>query len=82
MNSYFQLSIKNPTGAPGLVLKFSNLSVENIRGGMRLCNKATRQVVVVWDEELQAVTRIGGGATPVTALLVHHLLEQKFSPEN
>lgn len=82
MNGHFQLSIRSPTGAPGLVLEFSDLSVESVRGGMKLLHKRSGKTAVLRDDELQAVVCVGGGPTPLSALLIRYLLEQKFGPES
>lgn len=63
-------------------LDFDHLWVEEVRGGLRLKDRKTGQVALVWDDEITAVVQEGNGATPLSAFLVCQLIQQKFLPPN
>lgn len=59
-----------------------DLHVITIDHGLRMYDVETGECADLYDVELGAVARVGGGATPLTALLVSHLIDQKFGGEN
>lgn len=58
------------------------LLVTPIPGGLRLFDPETGTYAELWDVELEAVAKVGDGPTPLTAILVSHLIDQKFSQES
>ena len=79
MRGNLRLSIGN--GEKRLCLDY-DLLVEDVSGGVRVIDRESGESAVLWDEELRAVARIGGGPTPMTAVLVSELINQKFLPAN
>jgi len=58
------------------------LLVEKIPGGMHLLDVTTSRTAEVYDCQLMCATQAGGGWKLLTALLVHHVIEQAFLPPN
>jgi hypothetical protein len=80
MKGTLQLAIGGKGRNP-MLLEY-DLGVSVINGGLRLFDQATGEYAELWDVELEAVTKVGNGPTPLTALLVSFLIEQKFEIEN
>ena len=40
------------------------------------------KVAIVWDETLESLIDLGGGPTPVTALLLHQLFDTVFDVDS
>jgi hypothetical protein len=59
-----------------------DLLVEEVSGGLRLFDQETGESALLWDKELEAVAKVGDGPTPLTAVLVSFLLDEKFGYEN
>jgi hypothetical protein len=68
-------------GRPPMHLEY-DLLVENVPGGLRLHDRETGETALLWDVELEAVAKVGDGPTPLTALLVSFLLDEKFGYES
>jgi hypothetical protein len=64
-----------------LVLEY-DLLTEAIPDGLRLVDKETGDVALLWDAEINAAVLAGGGPTTETALLMRHLIDQKFDLES
>lgn len=82
MTGTLQLRIGQPGFTRVMHLDFDHLLVEEVRGGMRLKDRKTGQVALVWDDEITAAVKAGNGATPLSAFIVCQLLQQKFLPAN
>ena len=80
MRGTLRLSIGGKGEQP-LVMEY-DLLVEPVPGGMRLFDRDTGQYAVLYDVELRNVAQTGDGATPATALMVSHLIDQKFGFDN
>ena len=79
MASRFKITIGN---AAGIHIKlFYDVESERIDGGARLTDKEGVSGVLM-DAEVQMCAYVGLGPTPVTAVLMSHLVESKFHPAN
>ncbi len=59
-----------------------DLLVEEIPGGFVLQDRESYEEAVLWDVEVAEVVKVGGGPTPLTAVLLAHLIDEKFGYEN
>jgi len=80
MKGTFRLSIGGKGRRP-ILLQY-DLLVTPIPKGVRLFDRETGDYAVVWDVELELAAKVGDGPTPLTAILVSHLIDQKFGLEN
>jgi hypothetical protein len=59
-----------------------DLLVRTIPDGMLLRDPETKETAEVWDCELENVTRVGDGPTPLTAVMISFLIDEKFGYVN
>ena len=59
-----------------------DLLVESVEGGLRLFDSETGDTAMLWDVELEAAAKVGDGPTPLTAVLISFLINEKFGYEN
>lgn len=79
MASRFKITIGNAAGAS--IKLFYDVESERIDGGARITDKQG-VVGVLMDSEVQMCALVGLGPTPVTAVLMAHLVDSKFHPAN